>query len=327
MSLEGIISIAIAVLGVGIGIPSLIVALSRKKYPKRMEFYVLDLVRIISPLVHKYDSIKLLHNDKETQNVSFLRGMFVCSGDEDVILKPEGNNRGLRVSLPLGYHWLEVHPQEGTNGLKVDCKIDEKRAGVMYITSDLFKRDEAFTFDAYIEGGDNDRLATKNIKVSHRLLNAGKIETRRVNLFGIMSKKRKLWLFGMIYAMIILLGCLSTFGLLYDRPIRYVDKNNTESIYSAMLAKTDTVAISKGGHGMNPWEQEYMSIEDFKQNYDMYTQCPEKTAWDVMIVVVFPICVCVFLVSVFIFMIASYRRQKKVVDMYCKISGVKVQEN
>lgn len=327
MSLEGIISIAIAVLFGAIGIPSFIVAISRKKYPKRMEFYVLDLVRIISPLIHKYDSIKLLHNDKETQNVSFLRGMFVCSGDEDVVLKPDGNNKGLRVSLPLGYHWLEVHPQEGTNGLKVDCKIDEKRANVMYITSELFKRDEAFTFDAYIEGGDNDRLATKNIKVNHRLLNAGKIETHRVDLFSMLSKKRKLWLFGVIYAMIILLGCLSTFGLLYDRPIRYVDKQNTDNICSAILVKTDTVAISKGRNGINPWKQEYMSIEDFKQNYDLYTQCPEKTVWDIMIIVVFPICVCVFLVSVFIFMVASYRRQKKVADMYCKISGVKVQEN
>ena len=59
MSIEGIISIIIAVLGIGVGIPSLVVAISRKKYPKRMEFYVLDLVRIISPYVRKYDKHKI----------------------------------------------------------------------------------------------------------------------------------------------------------------------------------------------------------------------------------------------------------------------------
>lgn len=326
MSLEGIISIILAVVFGVIGIPSFIVAISRKNYPKRMDFYVLDLVRIISPLVHKYDSIKLLHNDKETQNVSFLRGMFVCSGEEDVVLKPQGDNKGLQVTLPLGYHWLEVHPQEGTKGLKVDYKIDENRANVMYITSDLFKRDEAFTFDAYIEGRDDERLAASGIKVSHRLLNTGKIETRRVDLFRMMNKKRKLWLFGVINAMIILLGCSTIYGMLYDRPIRYVDKHDSELICSVMMAKSDTVAISRGRHGINPWEQEYMSIEDFKQNYDMYTQCPEKTIWDVVMIVVIPICMCILMVLIFIFMVAAYRRQKKVADMYCKISGVKGNE-
>ena len=84
MSIEGIIGITITV---AVGAPSLFYAIRRKKYPKRIELYVLDIVRIISPLVRKYDSIKLLHNDKETKNVSFLRSMFLCVGDEDVELK------------------------------------------------------------------------------------------------------------------------------------------------------------------------------------------------------------------------------------------------
>lgn len=323
MSIEGIICLVVTALFGIIGIPSFVVAVSRKKYPKRMEFYVLDLVRIISPLVRKYDSIKLLHNDQETKNVSFLRGMFLCVGDEDVELKKEGNSGGLQVLLPEGYKWLEVHPQESTKGLYVDCSIDADAPNVMHVSSELFKRDETFTFDAYIEGNDDSRLGYYMLKVEHRISNAGVIKTQKIDISRTKAYKKKLWLIGFAFLMYIAITMVMSYGMLYDRPIRFVDKQDGNDVYSVSLISSDSVAISKGKNGMIPWRNTHLSIDEFMQDYTIYTEFHNATKREITLLVIGPGLTCLLLLLIFLFKAVSYKRHMRCVEAYAKISNNK----
>lgn len=316
MSIEGTIGI---ILTVALGAASLYYAIRRKKYPKRMEFYVLDLVRIISPLVRKYESIKLLHNDQETKNVSFLRGMFLCVGDEDVELKSDNNSGGLQVSLPDGYKWLEVHPQERTKGLEVNCTIDVQSPNVLLVTADLFKRDEAFTFDAYVEGNDDTRLESACITIDHRLNNTEEIYARKINIPQMRKRKKRLWLVGIYLVVSIILTCAMSYGLYYDRPIRYVDKQQSENVYSAVLISNDSVAVSDGKNGVLPWNREHLSIDEFKQKYEIYTNFHEMTTWDNVLMIGIPMLMNIIVAILLILLILMYRRQMRVIDVYEKI--------
>lgn len=302
-----------------IGIPSFVVVITRKKYPKRMDFYVLDLVRIISPLVRKYDSIKLLHNNKEAKNISYLRGLFLCVGDEDIAIKSEGNCGGMQVLLPDGYKWLEVHPQESSKGLCVDCSIDVETPNIMHVSSELFKRDETFTFDAYIEGKDDSRLAYSRLKVEHRIINAGIIRTQKIDMSQTNACKKKLWLTGVMSLMYIALAGVLFWGMFYDRPIRYVDKQNSALIYSASVIDNDSLAITVGSNGVLPWENDHLSIEEFKQKYDIYLGHHKATRREVVLWGIGPALGCVLLMFLFIIKLVSYRRQKRVVNAYANI--------
>lgn len=302
-----------------IGIPSFVMAIRKKKYPKQVEFYVLDLVRIISPLVRKYDSIKLLHNDKETKNVSFLRGMFVCVGDEDVELKAVENRGGMQVSLPDGYRWLEVHPQERTKGLDVNCAIDEQFPNIMYVTSELFKRDEAFTFDAYIEGKDDDRLVYSKLKVEHRISNMGIIKTQKIDISRTKSSKKKLWSIGFMCVMYIVLAVAMSYGMMYDRPIRYVDKQGENDIYSISLISCDSVAISKGRNGILPWRNKHLSIDEFTRDYSICTEFYNPAKREVGMFVFGPGLGCLLLIVLLLILMVLYRRDKRTVKAYTRI--------
>ena len=322
MSLEGIISIVIAILGVGIGIPSLIIAISRKKYPKRLEFYVLDLVRIISPFVKKYGSIKLLHDGKETKNVSFIKGMCVSSGDEDIVLESRTQKGGMQVLLPAEYKWLEVHIQARSEGLNVSAEIDTEEPNILNISSELFKRDEVFTFDAYIEGEKENRLKINEINISHRIEGAEKVEPRYVSVYGVESKKRSFR--SLIYLCIaaIVTMASTTFLMVHDRPIRYVDKNDAETNYTAAIITPDTISVSKGADGVWPWNCEQYTLEEFKLKFEINVK-QRTVSYDFLIKMgVIFILFILAVIGFAIYVRHRMNRDKKVVDVYNKITKI-----
>ncbi len=324
MSVEGIICIIITILFGVIGLPSFIVAVSKKKYPKKIEFYVLDMVQIISPLVHKYDSIKLLHNNKETSNVAFLRSMCMCVGDEDVALKSDMPQGDLRVVLPKEYKWLEVRPQENSQGLEITCTIDSDKPNEMHVTSNLFKRDEAFTFDAYIEGKDDSHITINNIEVCHRINNMGKIHPHKFNLSKTKARKRKLWTIGVMCVLYIILAAVMAYGVYYDRPIRYVEVNNHQdstALYSATLVSDSVMAVSKGSMGVLPWKNESMSIKKFNDRYCIYAKSPTSTIWGLITTIGVPLLLCVTMLISLVIMIIFHTKEKKVFDAYVAING------
>lgn len=316
MSIEGIIGLALTVI---FGVVSVVLAVRKKKYPKRMEFYVLDNVRIISPLVRKYDSIKLLHNDKDIQNVSFLRGMCICVGDEDVILTSDSLKGGLQVSLPRGYKWLEVHPQECSNGLEIQCIIDEKIPSNLFISSELFKREEAFTFDAYIEGDVESRLLNDDIKISHRLNNAEKMLSRCINILNVSRKKSKLWFNCVMLVLYIIFFATIYMEYYYDRPIRYVERTNAKTIYSASLVRDSLLAVSNSKNGVLPWDVTIVPIQEFNDKYTINCKIYEKTIWTEIVMLGLPVVMLLLFIIILVLRFIEYRKLKKVIDTYVKI--------
>ena len=319
MSFESVINISLNVLFGLVGVVSLYLVLRRKKYPKRIEFDVLDLVRIIGPTVHKYDSVKLMHNDKETQNVSFMRCMCMNVGDEDVALLSETKKDGLQIELPSDYQWLEAHVQERTKGLDVDLAIDKKHPNVLNVRSTLFKRDEVFTFDAYFDAKRDERLKWDDIKINHRISDADKVSTHYVSMARSRMRKWDILQVGASYVFLLIVMCMVAFSSVINRPFRYVDKNDIEAVYSAKLLEDNVVAVSSGRSGVMPWNYEEYAIDEFNDKFEVKATRSQMSISTMIIflIVLFGLALLIFCDLGYRY--GKYRREKKVLDIYNEI--------
>ena len=71
----------IGIIGIIVGLASVVLAAvfewRRKKYPKRMSFYILDAVRLTSAIVDELKNVTLVYDDKPiTKTVSYLKTLF-----------------------------------------------------------------------------------------------------------------------------------------------------------------------------------------------------------------------------------------------------------
>ena len=202
----------------------------------------------------------------------------------------------------------------------MNCTIDEQHPNVIHVTSELFKRDDAFAFDAYVEGSDDARLESSRITINHRLTNTAEIYARKISVVRMRERKKHLWLAGLYFAMCVVLTCAMICAFFYDRPIRYVDKQQNEKVFSAVLISNDSVAILDGKNGVLPWNREHISVEEFIQKYDIYTDFHEMTTWDTVLMIGIIEFMNLIVLIMLILLIMVYRRQMRVIEAYEKIN-------
>ena len=93
------------VIGIIVGLASVVLAAvfewRRKRYPKRMSFYILDAVRLTSPIVDELKNVTLVYDDKPiTKTVSYLKTLFANSGTKDIDLQLIQKEDALSIKLP-----------------------------------------------------------------------------------------------------------------------------------------------------------------------------------------------------------------------------------
>lgn len=288
---------------------SLVYAIQMRRYRYKLDFYVNDFVRIISPKAKKFGTIKLLHKDEEIKNVIYLKGCFVCSG-EDVIL-PNDKEQGIQLNLPLEYKWLEVHPQESTKGLDVALHIDDALPNKLYISSPLVKREEIYSFEAYVGSDTDSYISSENIMIEHRLKDLGKIQMQEADIKNIHEIKQQLIIKGVSYLLVILYIGMLLVGTLFAKPVRFVEKANPEKVHMVMLVKDDTIAVSNRHSVLFPWDRKEYAISRFNEEFELESILPkyDKSGDQTIIIAYFVIVIsCVVLWSM---SVVDYVRRKR----------------
>jgi hypothetical protein len=144
------------IIGIIVGLVSIVLAAifewSRRKYPKRMSFYILDAVRLTSPIVDELKNVTLVYDDKPiTKTVSYLKTLFANSGTKDIDLQLIQREDALSIILPNECRWLTVELKDRSKGLKASLELDESNPSILYVTGGVFQKDELFSFIAFIE--------------------------------------------------------------------------------------------------------------------------------------------------------------------------------
>lgn len=303
--LETILTIVFGI----VGVVALIIAIRARRYPYKLDFYISDLGRIISTKAKKYNTIKLLHNEEEIKNAYYLKCLLVCTG-EDVEL-PDDTTCGLQVVLPQKFKWLEVHAQESAKGLDATLRINEASPNILHISSALVKREEIYSFEAYICGEEEIYVSAEDIMIKHRLKDLGELCMREINLQNIVEAKHELKSKGIAYAMIILfLGALLV-NTLFCRSVRFVEKDNTEKIHTAMLVKDDTIAVSMHHSALFPWDRKEYSINSFKEEFDLESRVPKYNKEGEQAIVIAYIIVVISYFALFGMSVAEYLCRKR----------------
>ncbi len=295
-----------------VSVVSLAEAIRARRYPCKLDFYVHDFGRIISPQAKKYDTIRLMHKDEEIQNAFYLKCFFVCSG-EDVSL-PEDSKYGMQVVLPEGYKWLEVHPQESTKGLDVSLCIDTDAPNKLCISSTLIKRNEIYSFEAYICGDEETSISAEDILIQHRLKDLGKLRLQETDLLNLREAKQELKYKGIAYAFIILLFGLLLTNTLFCKSVRFVEKDNPEKIHTAMLVKNDTIAVSVHHSALFPWDREEYAISSFNEKFELESTLPKYTKDGDRTIVIVYIIVVISYIALWGMSAAEYIRRKRLIE-------------
>lgn len=309
------------------GLISIILYVRRKKYPKRIKTYLIDMVRIWNPEVDKYKNIQITHsNQKISESVSYIKGLFCGDGDEDIDVAKKIVTF-CHIELPTTYKWLEVHRQESSPNLKVDFTIDSKSPNILNVGGTLIKRDEIFCFDGFYEGKGKEKDVKQILKVTHRLPNTDISRFQKLIDVGDKKKMYKMYIIPiyivLLLFMVIWIGAVSSQGR--ERSMIYKEKFANDSIsqstlYCAHMVALDSVCISQYEELQNPLEKRTISMNQFCDEYVLTSHYNKKLAyvnfieWWVMIVFL------ILSMLGFVYLFIQYIQNKKVLKRYRALS-------
>lgn len=284
-----IFGIASFVIGVIALIVSIVLYVRRKKYPGQIGFYLLDAVKLTNPLFDKSKNIKLTYDDRELEHgVSYLRALVCNVGEDDISLNANSAEDGINIKLPESNKWLDVQLQEKSESLQVSITKDENDGSILHVDGGLFKRDEIFTFEAYIEGefAKNDG---GNICVDHRLPNTASIQTE--GMFHVQKKQKRRYFYG-TYAFLSVIAFfalgMGMYAMLNDNPINFVERGseNYENVYSAHVYTQDSIIVTRFEGLVWPWNDNKYSVSDFNEKFEISTYTSSVQYWMVMSVLI-----------------------------------------
>lgn len=282
-----VVTIISCVITIASIITTIVVYVKRKKYPVSINFYVQDAVRLTNPLMDNFKKIALTYSGQETrQSVSYVQALFCNTGDEDVRLSETTAEQGICIKLPDGYKWLEVQVKEKNEALNVSIDIDQEDKSIVHINGGLFRRDEVFSFEAFVEGELTRDNYHQKIQVSHRFCNMEDIHVEE--MYPLEKKEeRKLFFKSSIIASVlsVILFGFMTYILLADKPVNFIEKGvASEKVYSAHVYNQDTIILTDSEGIVWPWNNNKYSIQEFKNKFEINTYTSSVFVWIVLII-------------------------------------------
>lgn len=314
------------IIGIIVGLVSIVLAAifecRRRKYPKWMSFYVLDAVRLTSPIVDELKNVTLVYDDKPiTKTVSYLKTLFANSGTEDIDLQLQQRGDILSIKLPNECRWLTVELKEKSKGLEISLEIDENNPSILYITGGVFRKDEMFSFDAFIEGElTKEDVEEKKINISHRFHNTENVKVEK--MYDIEKKGEKRFIFPIIYSFVMSIVLLfSLYIISSNTPAKFVERDpqiDPIILYSAYVGNMDSLVVVRDNEIAFPWNRNQLSLHEFNDTYKISTLLSrEQKSVHIMMVIVL-----VFFVIMLVFwiiLIWKYRPRRKIVKRYLEL--------
>lgn len=316
------------IIGIIVGLVSIVLAaifeLRRRKYPKRMSFYILDAVRLTSPIVDELKNVTLVYDDKPiTKTVSYLKTLFANSGTKDIDLQLIQKEDALSIILPNECRWLTVELKDKSKGLKVSLEIDETNPSILYVTGGVFKKDELFSFNAFIEGEfTKEDVEEKRISVSHRFYDTENIKVEK--MYDVEEKGRKKLIFPLIYLIVMSIGLLFSLYMINNNvPAKFVERGlvlDSVPLYSAYVGNMDSLIVVEVNKIAFPWNINQFSLEDFNDKYEISTLVStERKVMQIVVVILSILLVVIVIFFIVLFVMLDNPSQRKIIKRYSKL--------
>ena len=214
------------------------------------------------------ESIEVLHSKTPIKdNLLFLSGTFVCSGDSDIV----GNNHIIKIELPEGCKWVENKICKSSRDFNPSFLIDDKTPREVIVGFDLFKKDEFFSIQGLVECENKDYTEDvlcfhKKLKFFHRIQNTDMIKV------GEAVTTKKSWTRFCVFSFFLVLFTVLMFLTLGSscKMENLVYKNiATQDEYYAYLSDNNTILLQKRNivDVLLETTSKEISLNEFKTNY------------------------------------------------------------
>ncbi|MGX7004112.1 hypothetical protein [Caballeronia sp. KNU42] len=194
MSFSDTLTVAGIVISVLFGFWGIYLVLRRARYPGSLTFVREQSLALLDDFATRIPNLAVLYKDTPiSKSVVLLSGYLANDGSVD--LTPEMTEKPLTCTLPGSCTWLEFKPTGEAENLKVTGEIVSDR--VLELTFGLFRRDEAFSFQALALLDDphskiKPAALAEKLHWSHRIASLGDVKTITLPLPDTNSRTQRL---------------------------------------------------------------------------------------------------------------------------------------
>ena len=229
----------------------------------------------------------------------------------------------LSIILPNECRWLTVELKDKSKGLKVSLEIDETNPSILYVTGGVFKKDELFSFNAFIEGEfTKEDVEEKRISVSHRFYDTENIKVEK--MYDVEEKGRKKLIFPLIYLIVMTIGLLFSLYMINNNvPAKFVEKElalDSVTLYSAYVGNMDSLIVVEDNKITFPWNITQFSLKDFNDKYEISTLVStERKVMQIVVVILSILLVVIVIFFIVLFVMLDNPSQRKIIKRYSKL--------
>lgn len=277
MTVLAIVGVVLTVLFGGL---SVYFYIKGKKYPGDMQFYVLDVVTLADSK-KKRESIRVSFADKEIKSgLSYVKGLCVNTGNKDVDLNSVPEKDSIKVQLPEKCKWLEVSQTESSEGVELAMNLKNDHPDVVTIRGGLFKKNEMFSFEGFVEG---DPMALKanihTVNFLHRLVDVGAVKVGRLPLSRIGSRVKS-FIMGVVQLFLMICALPVMIWMYYCiKPVHFVKANETDGVvYSAKVTNSGLIDVKESLSGISSENEQY-TIDEFNDNFEATNVAVNGNKW------------------------------------------------
>lgn len=240
----------------------------RNKRQCRITYIPTESFSLYNTLVNNFESLEILNSKQPIlNNLVFISGTFVCSGNMDIIVK----NHMIKLGLPEGCKWIDAKLCKFSRDLNPSIKKYDDVPKEIDVLFDLFKKDEYISFQALVECEDRSYLENalglnNKLFFFHRIPNTEEIKV------GEAITKKKTWGSFLLSLFIMVLVTIPFFFVFFDYYkldyIVFKDKGTCDEYY-AYISEENTVALQE----RNIWSvilempSKEIPLDEFKSNY------------------------------------------------------------
>lgn len=122
--------------------------IKKKRRPCRIVYIPTESFNLYNNLVGYFDSLEILKSKQPIKNnLIFISGTFVCSGNSDII----GVDHVIKIDLPEKCKWVDAKLCRCSRDFNPSIIKNDENKREICVAFDLFKRDEYISLQALVE--------------------------------------------------------------------------------------------------------------------------------------------------------------------------------
>ncbi|MCL2327456.1 MAG: hypothetical protein FWC39_02965 [Bacteroidetes bacterium] len=190
-----ITSLIIALVGLGFGLPSVIMFFRNKN--TKLIYVEKSQINIQEDFLKNFNDLSIKYKGSEIRlNLIFVRGYIICDGNKDICT--ESNQ--IQIKAQEKTKWVDFKIISKSEGLEVSYNSNDNIANVNF---DLLKSKEYIGFEGFIELAESIKTNKINLTFFHRIANIKAIQKLKIDK---LKNGIKIPLIAIIYSFLCLIG-------------------------------------------------------------------------------------------------------------------------